>query len=226
MTLPFKMPAALAVLVLLTACNEVAYVRHANQRAITTGDTDNGFARQVDYHLSRAFFETPPACIMVAPPRLKQIAPAMAQTIAEAAARHLSARVDRVINTRRVIGEARKRVFDPGNADDRRRLARSLRCDAIAEITDADMDSTFAVVWTDISVDIALRVVRARDAEVLWRGRHRARRGDGGLPLTLAGIGAGTFAAGKLAGDTDALPSMIDDTLRRMMASLPDVRKF
>ena len=55
---------------------------------------------------------------------------------------------------------------------------------------------------------------------------RRARRGDGGMPISIMGAGSGVFAAGKLAGDTDALPSMIDDSVRRMMVSLPDMRKL
>jgi hypothetical protein len=217
---------ACAALMLVSACTEVSYVQHPHSQAVTTAKEDDSFGRQVDFHLGRAFYEAPPACVMVVPAQIKNVPRHLTQTIEETVARHLVTRVDRIIDARRVVGEARARVYDPANLQDRQRLARTLGCDTYAEIDTDGVDSVFAVVWTDISVNIRLTLSRARDGQVIWRGRHRARRSDGGMPLTLLGVGAGTFAAGRLAGDTDALPSMIDDSVRRMMVSLPDVRKF
>ena len=211
---------------LLAACTEVNYVQHTAPQAVEAAGTDEGFGRKVDYHLARAFYETPPACVMVVPAQLKDVPRPVQQTIEDTVGRHLTMRVDRIIDARRVAGEARTRIYDPADEGDRRRLARALGCDTFAEIDTAGVDSFFALVWTSLSVNIRLTLRRARDGEVIWRGRHRAERGDGGVPITIFGAGGGAIAAGKLAGDTDALPSMIDDSVRRMMASLPDVRKF
>ena len=211
---------------LLTGCVKTAYVEHANPRAVMAKSEDDAFARTVDFHLARAFYETPPGCVMVVPMHLKNVPAKVRQAIEDTVARHLANRVDKVIDSRRVAGEARTRAFDPAFQPDRARLARALRCDTVAEIESAGLDSVYAVVWAEISVDIHLTLKRARDGEDLWRGRHRARRGDGGLPIGLFGAGGGALAAGRLAGDADVLPSIIDDSLRRMMASLPDVRRF
>lgn len=220
-----KLAAALLA-VGLAGCTETAYVEHTNARAVTAKGEEDAFARTVDFHLARAFYETPPGCVMIVPTRIKNVPPKVRQTIEDSVARHLASRVDKVIDARRAAGEARKRAFDPAFQSDRARLARALRCDTVAEIDSAGLDSLYAVVWTEISVDVHLTLKRARDGEVLWRGRHRARRGDGGLPIGLFGAGGGALAAGRLAGDADVLPSIIDDSLRRMMASLPDVRRF
>jgi hypothetical protein len=213
-------------MMLVSACTEVSYVQHPRSQAVTTAKEDDTLTRQVDFHLGRAFYDTPPACVMVVPTEIKNVPRQLTQTIQETVARHLITRVDRIIDARRVVGEARTRIYDPANSADRQRLARALNCDTYAEIDTDGVDSVFALVWTDISVNIRLTLSRVRDGAIIWRGRHRARRSDGGMPLTLLGVGAGTFAAGRLAGDTDALPSMIDDSVRRMMVSLPDVRKF
>lgn len=218
--------AALLAAALLAGCTDVAYVRHADQKAVGGKVEDENFGRQVDYHLGRAFYATPPSCVMVMPAADKDLPQHLARAIEDTVGRHLTTRVDRIVDARRVQGEARRRIYDPANAPDRRRLARALRCDTIAEIDRAGVGSVFAVVWTEISVNIGLTLKRASDGAVLWRGRHRARRGDGGMPLTIFGAGGGALAAGRLASDGDALPSIIDDSVRRMMASLPDVRKF
>jgi len=224
---PKILPALAALFaVSLAGCNEVAYVRHQDRLAVTAGDPEEGFGRKVDYHLGSAFYMTPPACVMIVPITGKDLTPEVKRAVEDTVGRHLTTRFDRIIDARRVVGEARRRVFDPVNADDRKRLARALRCDSFAEIDSAGVGSIFAIVWTEISVNIAITLKRSRDGEVLWRGRHRARRGDGGMPLSIFGVGGGALAAGKLANDTDALPSIIDDSVRRMMASLPDIRKF
>jgi len=222
----FPALAVAALAMVLTGCAETAYVEHGNPGAITAKAKEDAFARTVDFHLARAFYETPPSCVMVMPTTLKNVPLHVRQSIEDTVARHLASRVDKVIDARRVAGEARTRVFDPAFAPDRKRLARALGCDTVAEIESAGLDSVYAVVWAEISVDVHLTLKRARDAEVLWRGRHRARRGDGGLPIGLFGAGGGALAAGRLAGDADVLPSIIDDSLRRMMASLPDMRRF
>ncbi len=222
-----RAPLAVMLLVLFTAgCTDVAYVRHADQRAVTSTPDDENIGRQVDYHLARAFFTTPPACVMVLPISAKDVNAETARAVEDTVSRHLTTRFDRIIDTYHVHGAARRQAFDPMDARDRPRLARALRCDAYAEIDGAGVDSIFALVWTEISVSIGVTIKRARDGEVLWRGRHRARRGDGGMPLSIFGVGGGALAAGTLANDGDALPSLIDDSVRRMMASLPDIRKF
>ena len=134
--------------------------------------------------------------------------------------------MNKVIDHRRTFGEAQARAYDLSVKSGRENLANSLNCDAYVEIDTATIDSLFAVVWTDISLNIRLTLKRARDSKVIWRSQHQTRRGDGGLPFTIFGAGAGTFAAGRLAGDADVVPSMIDDCVRRMVASLPDTRKF
>jgi hypothetical protein len=212
--------------VFTSGCTEVAYVRHADQKAIAKGPEEENYGRQVDYHLGRAFFSTPPACVMVLPVRSQTLAPKITAAVEDTVGRHLTTRFDRVIDTHRLLGEARRRAYDPANASDLRRLASALRCDAYAVVDGAGVDSIFAVVWTELSVSLGIAIKRASDGEVLWRGRHRARRGDGAMPISIFGAGGGALAAGRLAGDGDALPSIIDDSVRRMMASLPDVRKF
>ncbi|MEK9752903.1 MAG: hypothetical protein VW338_06790 [Rhodospirillaceae bacterium] len=212
--------------VLASGCTEVAYVRHADQKSITKGPDEENYGRQVDYYLGRAFFSTPPACVMVMPLRSKTLVPKIAAAVEETVGRHLTTRFDRVIDTHRVLVEARRRAHDPANPSDLRRLADALRCDAYAVVDGAGVDSIFAVIWTELSVSLGVAIKRASDGELLWRSRHRARRSDGAVPMSIFGAGAGTITAGRLAGDGDALPSIIDDSVRRMMASLPDVRKF
>jgi len=217
---------ALAGMVLLGACN-VTYRDRGNAETVGINRAENtSFDRQVDFHLDRAFYETPPDCAMVMPTILPKGADRkLGQRIDDAVARHLGGYLDKVIGARRVRAQARQRALAPGRADDRRRLGRALRCDSYMEVATDGVDSVYAVVWTNISVGLRLTLKRVRDDQVLWRGAHTAERSDGGLPISFLGAGAGMFSAGRLAQDRDAVPSMIDDNLRRTFASLPDMRR-
>ena len=215
----------IGLVTLLTACTEVSYIKRDNARTINT-DNDTGFTRQVNYHVAPAFYETPPACIMIIPSRLKSAPRPVIQTIDDTLGRHLSSRVDRVIDARRTSGEARERVYDLANVNDRQRLASALNCDTYAEVDTAKIDTLYALIWTDLSLNVGLTLRRAVDDKAIWQSYHHARRNGGGLPLTVFGAGTSTFAAGRLASDSDAVPSIVDDCIRRMVASLPDTRKF
>ena len=216
-----------AALIGVSACTEIRYVDHANSKRMEKQTEDpSAFSRKVDYHLARAFYETPPNCVMILPVMIKSINKKTARMVEDAVSRHATTRFDKTITSRHVKFAARKRALDPTHLGDSKRLGRALRCDAQLEIKTVGVENFYAVVWTDLSVTIQLTLVRSRDHAILWRGKHKARRADGGLPLTLIGAGANTFSAGKLAGDTDVLPSMIDDAVRRVMVSLPDTRRF
>ena len=138
----------IGLVTLLTACTEISYIERGNAQAVII-DNDAGFARQVDYHLAPAFYETPPACIMIYPSRLENVPHPVIQTIDESVGRHLSSRVDRVIDARRTSGEARERVYDLANVNDRQRLASSLGCDTYAEVDTAKIDTGIPKIYVN-----------------------------------------------------------------------------
>ena len=222
-----RIGSVLAGLVFISGCSDIRYVDHANSKRMEQVTEDpSAFSRKVDFHLSRAFYETPPKCVMILPIQIKGVNPKTTEIVEDAAGRHASTHFDKVISARHVKALSRKRAFDITHSGDIKRLGRALHCDARLEIKTVGIENFYAVVWTDLSVAIQLTLVRSRDGRVLWRAKHKARRADGGLPLTLIGAGASTFSAGRLASDRDVLPSMIDDAVRRIMTSLPDTRRF
>jgi len=224
---PGPLGTALFGLVILSACADISYVDHGPSSTLDQlADEPSAFTRQVDYHLGSAFYATLPTCVMVLPIQIKGIDRKTASTIEDTVSRYTSTRFDKTLSARHLKSASRRLAFDPAHKDDRKRLGRRLNCDAYMEIKTTGVDNLYAVFWANISVGVQLTLLRSRDDVVLWRAKHKARRGDGGLPISLLGVGAGTFSAGKLATDTDALPSVVDDAVRRMMVSLPDIRRF
>ena len=67
-------------------------------------------------------------------------------------------------------------------------------------------------------------MARVADDAVLWKARHVANRSDGGLPFSIIGVAVAGFEAARFRADEDVPDSLIDDAVRRMMVTLPDVR--
>ena len=65
-------------------------------------------------------------------------------------------------------------------------------------------------------------MIRSSDDVTLWKARHTASRSDGGLPLSPFSAPLSAFQAASLAGDDDVTPSMVEDVVRRLFATLPN----
>ena len=117
---------------------------------------------------------------------------------------------------------------DEGQGDDQvpKRVPAATGCKHFAVPSVKTIDNTFVVFWSQMDVELQLTIERAQDGFRLWYGRHKARRGDGGLPLSPLGLGGAAISAGWVQGDGDRLPSMIDDAMRRITMTIPDTRQF
>ncbi len=216
---------AVAVTVVMTAaaltvaCTEVRYVAAGD-----AAEPAAPFERRVSYQLERAFFETPPACVMVLPLSGEGLDIAAARVVEGALARHLGARVDRVVGPAARQRAERDLALDAADPGDLKRLARALRCDTVVEAASVETGTDFALIWAQSRLGLALSMRRAGDGTLLWRARHVAERADGGVPLSPLGLVGGAFRAGRLINDADRFPSMADDAARRALATLPDLR--
>ena len=105
---------------------------------------------------------------------------------------------------------------------DRTHLTRHLRCPGLVEAKIWRSGEDFALIWSRKNLD--LEIVMLREDRLLWKGRHEAGRSDGGLPLSPLSAPIAVARASRLHGDSDAMVSLVDDTVRRIVASLPDGR--
>jgi hypothetical protein len=212
----------LVVLLLATAaCTEVRYLREGG-----TEPASGRLERTVVYKVEGDFYRSPPRCTIVMPIQWPDADPRLVRQVEEALGRHLMTKVDRVIGPVARDRAARQRVYDLGDADQRRRLARALRCDTVVEGETRDAQTTFALVWAQTRFGLAVSLESAGDGRPLWRASHTAERSAGGLPLSLTDVPKGAYSAGRLMKDREVFPSMVDDVVRRVMASLPDTRSL
>ena len=218
---PFRLLILLALIGLTTAaCNQVHY-RGAD--AAPTG-SESPFDRTVTFKLAHAFYDDPPRCAFILPAKTSPRDRARVRMVEPALARHLSFRLERVIDPDRRDRLSRSLAIDPATPGGRRRFATATNCRAAVEVSTKGMETTYALVWAHAKLDIAVRMVRVRDNADLWHARHAASRSEGSLPLSPVGISVGAFSAGRFHSDQDVFPSMADDVARRIAKSLPEIR--
>jgi len=203
---------------LLTACAEIVYTPYD-----ATVDAVNPLAREVRFEVARTFYADPPDCVTVLPVEGSSDF-AAAETIEETLARHLGGRVPKVIGPAERRRNERSAGIDLTSVEGRHIFAAATRCRFFLKTTMDQLRNDYAFVWSGRSVGLSLELVPASGGGATWRATHVASRGEGGLPLSPFSLVAGAFQAGQFQSDADALPSILDDAARRMMATLPDMR--
>ena len=179
--------------------------------------------RQVAVELDRVYFEDPPSCAVVLRPQGTEDA-AVADLVDRALARQLSGRLIRVVGPLERRQLERSLALDLENPADWPTFARATGCEAVFEAIVTDVDEDYFVIWARRSLGLEVALRRVSDRAVYWKARHVARRSDGGLPLSPFSFALSGYEAGRFQNDADILPSLVDDLVRRMVASLPDLR--
>lgn len=200
--------------------------RSYDARPITADSPDAGTSgvREVLYKVDRSFYHAPPSCVVVLPTTERKATGGVAAArIERAVARHLRDKIPRVIGPFARERAARRLALDLNHAGDRRRFAALERCDAFVRWRVIAASSDYLLVWS--GRDFGLEVEMFRDPDrMLWKASHVARRSDGSLPLSPISASIAIFEAGWFESDSEILPSMVDDVMRRLVVSLPDVR--
>lgn len=208
------------LLLLVTACGPTAHVRYGEP---TAGEAWPS-RRTVQHETSAAFWRDPPSCVVVLPVASVTARNTVNTRAVEAAvARHLFGRVERVFGPRRRDHALRRLALDPEHPDDRRRFAELTDCDHGIRVM-MEAQGGWAVVWAERQIGLTVQLVDLRDGSVLWRARHTARRGGGGVPLSPFSFLVSAGEAAALAADEDVPRSLLDDALRRVFTTLPDTR--
>ncbi len=209
----------------LSGCLQTTY------RSYDTSSNSNKSpdARTVKYEVSKAYYRAAPDCVIVLPARGK--AKAKDKILIErAAARHLRGKIEHVIGPEERRRLTRRLALDLTNPTDRRYFAgyryRGRVCRFLAIPSIRGIEQNFALIWASRRVHLGLEIISGLSGDSLWRGEHSTDRSDGGLPLSPFSLGSAAIRAGRLNGDQDMLPSMIDDVFRRILVTLPDTRSY
>jgi len=180
--------------------------------------------RRVNFFIARAFYRAPPECVTIVT-RHKGGLTHVHRALEDAVERHLRVKFSRVHGAPGVRSKALRLGLDLTNRRDRGIFSRKIRCNAFADIQIEKVEEQYLVLWANKSVSISLHLTRARNGDLLWRAHHNASRGDGGLPISFVSLPLTIARASRINGDREIFYSIVDDAIRRMMATLPDTRK-
>ncbi len=208
----------LAISLFLASCTTTTYVAYNDG-----GESVPLFERRVAYRISDNFYRNPPDCAVIL--ALGDTAfPALNDLVEGALFRHMVGKLRRVIGPLERRRITRRLAVDLKNPADGRVFARMERCAAFVRATVTVAANDFVLVWARRSLGLDIALVGFADQTVHWQARHSASRSDGGLPLSPFSVPMSIFEAARLHADDDILPSMVDDAVRRAVATLPDVR--
>ncbi|MCW8914768.1 MAG: hypothetical protein OQK24_02820 [Magnetovibrio sp.] len=177
----------------------------------------------VMYHVSPAYFQNAPNCVIISPMDNKNPTE-LSRFVESTVARQLTGKIDRVISPLSRDRIAREQGYDLKVPEDLKTFARSQRCGFHLTITLQGSGDQFAVIWSDKRVGAKLELRKTSNDEVLWRGAHVARRGDGGIPLSPLSIFANTAKAVSFNTNEGLAYSIANDAVRRILTTLPDIR--
>lgn len=209
---------AAAVAASLSGCAKITYTGMYEKESATPI-----LERRVAFQMKQAFFHNPPSCAAVVS-KSPKVPVAIRRAVEESVERHLATKFRRAIGgapTRRIAARIAIDLDHPG---DRRVFVQQTKCDGLVEIRLDTVEDDYMVLWSSRAVGISLRLIRASDQKLLWQARHKAGRGDGGLPFSPLSLPVSIARAARVKGDAEIFYSIADDAVRRMMRTLPDTR--
>jgi hypothetical protein len=214
---------AAAILALsLSACTQTQYVE---MPADARGEqTAHAIARTVHYRQDDLLLTQPPSCLLVVGNTGGSIAPELVAIIEQSLARHLAQRARRVLTGETRDREARRlgvTGLDPGNA---RYLAGRLGCEGVVEYDVANAEARYLLFYTRLAMTLDIRALRAADGLELWRARHATAKSSGGPPTSFAAVFS-AWSATELAGDAEAVEGLVEEIVRRLMATWPVAKR-
>ena len=211
--------AIVAFAVPLGGCARTTYRTHDDSAKVE----EPLIGRLVTYRVERAIYTTLPECAVVLPPDGKAPA-AISRLAGPALARYLGGRMPRIIGPLERRRLEKQHGLDIREGSDRRHFARLTGCKAYLRWRVVAAENSYFLVWSRRRIGLRVALHRVGDDELLWQAAHTGRRSDGTLPLSAFSVPFAAFDATNFKGDNDVLPSMIDDVVRRLVITLPDLR--
>jgi hypothetical protein len=81
----------------------------------------------------------------------------------------------------------------------------------------------YTLFWSRRQVGVELRLAAVESDQTVWSARHVDARNEGSLPLDPLSLVVSVVRTQDFASDSDILPSMIDDVMRHLFATFPEL---
>lgn len=203
---------------LLSGCATIEYSDYKKK-----GEERPLFSRDVYFEVTNKFYQKPPDCVAFLPIKSRGHR-LVNQYVEQSAARNFYGKVKTVIGPLKRSKIARHLALDLKRNQDRQIFSKKTACHHFIQPTLSSLDQSFVLFWSSKSLEIELVMHGVNEEEIFWRAAHSNKRSDGGFPTSPISVGTAIFKASQAHNDRETMPSMVDDALRRMMATLPDTR--
>lgn len=210
-----------AVVLVTSGCAETSYV------VFEAAEADSRLmGRVVEVEIDREYYEDYPDCVLVMPPSAAPGLERIAGLVEAALSTALTRKLKRVVGAVERDLVARRMAVDLSYPNDREALLRALECETFVTTEISGPGNAYYLVWSEFRIGLEMRLLRARDRRLLWHAQHVADRSGGGLPLSPIGVIVEAFSSTRFLVDPDVTDSVVDDAVRRIVASLPDSRSY
>ncbi len=203
---------------------------YVNDGEVSENQLDEVSLNPVHYKIEQGFKQSPPKCVAVLPLKnamekettgendkkytlieltdesLEQLRWSLYSQLAPFAYRDVE------------LATVNKAIEQLGNETDYAALGKMLKCDAflISEVT--EYESGFFGIYSQTSIGINMKLIRARNQDVLWTGTHIATNRGGSVPFTPIGVIMGLYSAAENLSD-EQLVRVKDDVFRRLLST-------
>ena len=209
----------LICLLLLSGCFGTSYKPYVEIQS----PSHTLLSRDVFFDLSTQFYRDLPECVIISKPTGTNLG-ALEAIIETTFARHLSQKIPRLIDARERRQKQHEQALDLNNDTDLRYFMDRQDCRYVLRSQVKSNYSTYVGFWNDRNIGILLVLENGVNKDILWQASHSSNRSEGGIPLSPFSLGVNAFQASSQRFDTDIEPSIVDDIVRRMIVTLPDIR--
>ena len=212
-----------AIASVIGGCQTTRPVSYESLDRLEASPEEPADSRTVYYETMDRYYFLAPHCVFV-----KTITNAddvkVHPALVEALDRYLRSRFSRVIGQNEMQQKLQDYALMIDEPDQLKTFARYESCPAVMQIEPwLDQDVELGV-WYQKKLGVALSLQEVETDEILWQARHTTGRSDGSIPTSPLGLLVGVVQAANLRSDEEAIYSLADDIMRRIIKTLPDLR--
>ena len=204
-------------LLALSGCLSPSYLD--TKDGASKNGTSNPFG-EVSFHVFDAYTSSPPNCVAILPfTYASTLSMADAELVRKTLYAHLAPQGKKDIELPRIDFVLKN--LPKAERQNYFLMGQRLNCEALMTGHVSEYTSQYVGLYSKVSAGAELKIMRAKDGEPLWQGKHIAASHGGSIPLSPIGLAAGLFDAALNVEEEQSF-RIVDDLARRLVLTIPD----
>jgi len=181
--------------------------------------TSNPFG-EVNFHVYDAYTSSPPNCVAILPfTHADTLNSTDAELVRKTLYAHLAPQGKKDIELPRI--DFILKNLPKTEQKNYHLIGQRLGCEALMTGHVSEYTSQYVGLYSKVSAGADLKIIRAKDGEPLWQGKHIAASHGGSIPLSPIGLAAGLLDAALNVEEEQSF-RIVDDLARRLVLTIPD----